>query len=79
MKTVVWDKDSTLINETINVPRKSMRAIVMLFSNPMRKESEEFQYPKIESVKITVEGVPNTVYGQLVTKKRMFEEAQQVL
>ena len=25
MKTVVWGKDSTLINETIKIPKKSMR------------------------------------------------------
>ena len=30
MKTVVWDKDSTLTNEIINPPTKLMRAIIML-------------------------------------------------
>ena len=32
MKTVVWAAASTLMNENINIPRKSMKAIVLLFT-----------------------------------------------
>ena len=32
MKTTVWAAASTLINENISIPRKSMKAIVMLFT-----------------------------------------------
>ncbi|CAB3998807.1 Hypothetical predicted protein, partial [Paramuricea clavata] len=48
MKKTEWSKDSTIINETINVPRKSMKAIVMLFTNKTKTDSEEYVYPNIE-------------------------------
>ena len=40
MKTVEWDKDATLHNETINMPRKSMKAVVLLFRNTTITDSE---------------------------------------
>ena len=53
MKTTEWDKSSTLINETINLPRKSMKAVVLLFKTEAPAGSEEYVYPNIESVKVT--------------------------
>ena len=41
MKTTEWDKSSTPINETINVPRKSMKAVVLLFKTKTITDSEE--------------------------------------
>ena len=75
MKTTEWDKDTTLHNETINIPRKSMKAVVMLFRNKTITNSEEFVYPNITEVKISVEGIPNSVYSQGMPKRRFFEEA----
>ena len=45
MKTVVWAAASTLLNENINIPRKSMRSIVLLFTKQSRSDSEEYLYP----------------------------------
>ena len=64
MKTTVWAASSTLINENVNIPHKSMRAIVLLFTNTTRKDSKEFPYPNITKVKLTIEGIPNKVYLQ---------------
>ena len=75
IKTVEWDKDATLHNETINIPRKSMKAIVLLFRNKTVTDSEQFVYPNIEEVKISVEGVSNSIYSQGMPKSRFFEEA----
>ena len=75
MKTTEWDKDSTLINETINLPRKSMKAVVLLFKSKTPSGSEEYVYPNIEEVKVTIEGVPNSVYSQGIPKSRFHEEA----
>ena len=47
MKTLNWAASSTLINENINLPRKSMKAIVLLFSKSTVVDSEEFMYPNI--------------------------------
>ena len=75
MKTTEWDKDSTLINETINLPRRSMKAVVLLFRSKTPSESEEYLYPNIQEVKVTIEGVPNSVYSQGIPKSRLHEEA----
>ena len=75
MKTTEWDKNTTLVNETINLPRRSMKAVVMLFKSKTPSGSEEYVYPNIEGVKVTIEGVPNSVYSQGIPKSRFHEEA----
>ena len=74
MKTISWAAASTLINENIIIPRKSMKAIVLLFTSTTRKDSEEFLYPNITEVKLTIEGVPNQVYSQGIPKSRFYDE-----
>ena len=56
MKTTEWDKDSTLVNESINLPRKSMRAVVLLFKK--KAPAREFRtlctvkvFPRTDSTK----------------------------
>ena len=39
MKTVTWSPASTLINENIDIPRKSKKAIVLLFTKTSRIDS----------------------------------------
>ena len=79
LKFVEWDKDATIVNETINIPRKGMRGILMLFQEKDEKDPEKFVYPNITSLKITIEGVPNMIYSQGLPKKSIFEEAQRLL
>ncbi|CAB4004522.1 Hypothetical predicted protein [Paramuricea clavata] len=76
MRTSNWDKDLTIVNENINIPRKSMSAIVLLFTNRVRIDSEEYIYPNIDKVNLTIEGVPNAVFSQGLHKNRFFEEAK---
>ena len=72
-----WHKDSTLVNETINLPRKSMKAIVMLFKiKEGATNSEKYFYPSISGVKITVEGIPNAIFSQGMKKHHFFTEAR---
>jgi hypothetical protein len=78
MKKTEWSKDSTTINETINAPRRSTKAIVMLFTNKTKTDSEEYIYPNIEKVRVTIEGVPNAVYSQGIPKTRLYEEARRL-
>ena len=73
-----WAASSTVINELINVPRKSMKAIVMLFIKNNRTDSEEFIYPNITEVKLQIEGVPGQVYSQGIKKSRFYEEAMRL-
>ncbi|CAB4001519.1 Hypothetical predicted protein [Paramuricea clavata] len=76
MRTSNWDKDLTIVNENINIPRKNMSAIVLLFTNRVRTDSEEYIYPNIDKVNLTIEGVPNAVFFQGLHKNRFFEEAK---
>ena len=75
MKKETWDKDSTIINQNINLPRASMKGIVFLFTQEPRTDSELYINPNIEEVKITIEGKPNLVYSQGIPKNRFYEEA----
>ena len=75
MKTVNWNPTSTLENENINLPRKSMKAILLLFSKSTVVDSEEYMYPNINEVKITIEGVRNVVYSQGIPKSRFYDGA----
>ncbi|CAB4029204.1 Hypothetical predicted protein [Paramuricea clavata] len=78
MKKTEWDKSLTIVNETVNLPRRSMKAIVMLFTEKTPTDSEEYIFPNIDKVKVTIEGVPNVVYSQGMTKTRMYEEAKRL-
>ena len=72
VKTLSWNKDSTVENETINFPRQSLKAVVMLFRNKTVTDSEEFVFPNIETVKVTIEGTPNQIYGQGIPKNMFY-------
>ena len=80
LKSVEWDKDTTMVNETINITRKTMRGTLMLFQEKDETDPEKFINPNrcITSAKITIEGVPNMIYSQGLPKKRIFEEAQRL-
>ena len=78
MKKETWDKDVTIVNENINLPRASMKAIVFLFTQEPRTNSELFVYPNIEKVKITIEGKPNLIYSQGIPKNRFYDEAKRM-
>ena len=56
MKTTVWGKATMLVNENTNLPRKSIKTIVFLFSKTTSpNDPEEYLYPNIESIKVTIE------------------------
>ena len=56
-----------VINEHINVPRRSMSGILCLFNEKITagaRNSEGFFYPDIQSVAITINGMPNKLYSK---------------
>ena len=73
-----WGKDTTLVNKTINLPCSSMKYIVMFFRKKTLTDSEEYVYPGIKRVDVTIKGNPNSIYGQGLTKPKLFEEARKV-
>jgi hypothetical protein len=78
LKTTVWAKDATRFNESIDVPRESMRAIVLLFRKRTITDSEEYIFPSIEKVKVTIEGKPNAVYSRGLTTENLYDEAKRL-
>jgi len=61
----------TIINEHINVPRRSMSGIMILFIEPFTggaRDSEKFVYPNLTNVSINVDGMPNKVYSRGMQK-----------
>ena len=72
LKVEEWNKDLTVINETINTPNKSMKG------EKGETDSEKFANPNITNVSITIEGVPNMVYSEGLPKERIYEEAQRL-
>ena len=55
LKTLPWNKSSTREVIDVNIPRKSMKAVVLLFTKDAG-DSEEFVFPELKRVNATVEG-----------------------
>ena len=58
--------NDSVINEHVNVPRRSMTGLLFLFTAPSvagTRDSEKFVNPDITSVKIDIDGVPNNIHG----------------
>lgn len=78
LKTISIDKGSdTIINESINVPRRSMKGLLLLFYETYTagtRNSEKTFNPNITDVKLTVDGIPNKIYSQGMQARDMWEE-----
>ena len=71
----MWPANSTLHNIHINPSRQSLRAIVCLFKTDT-VNNESFEYPNIEHVKITSDGMVGALYNQGIPKDKLFVEAK---
>ena len=76
LKTLEWRKNSTRKVIDINIPRESMKAVVLLCTQKKPTDSEEFYNAEVESVKVTIEGNPNSVYSQGLKRSQIYEEAK---
>ena len=76
LRSVEWKKDSTKESIDVNIPCKSMKAIVLLFTKKDSTDSEEFINPKIEKVRVLIEGKPNSVYSKGLVKSNIYDEAR---
>ena len=67
----------TIINEGVNVPRQSMKGLLLLFCEPHAggaRDTEKFFTPDITSVKITVDGIPNKIFSQGMESRSIWDE-----
>ncbi len=78
LKPTNWGKDQTSVVESVNVPRRSMRAIVMLFKHADTVDSEEYIYPNITKVDVTIDGRPNAVYSNGIGIDDLYREARRI-
>ena len=80
-KTFTFSKpNDSVINEHINVPRRSMTGILLLFTeNPTEgtRDSEKFVNPYITSVKINIDRVPNMLYSKGMLPTDQWESIKQ--
>ncbi|PFX21218.1 hypothetical protein AWC38_SpisGene14301 [Stylophora pistillata] len=78
LKTMSIDKGSdTIINESINVPRRSMKGLLLLFYETYTagtRNSEKTFNPNITDVKLTFDGIPMKIYSQGMQARDMWEE-----
>lgn len=75
--TIKKDTDA-IINETINVPRRSMKGILLLFVKPYAagtRDSEKILYPELTSVRVTIDGFPNKIYSKGLQVRDFWDEA----
>ena len=52
-----------------------MKALVLLFTKKDAGDSEEFVFPELKRVNVTVEGNPNDIYSEDLAKRDMYREA----
>ena len=66
-KTISIAKGSdTIINGSINVPRRSIKGLLLLFYEPYTagtRDSEKSFNPDIDEVKVVVNGIPNMLFS----------------
>ena len=67
-KTISISKQNdSIINEHVNLPRRSMTGILCLFKEDYdegKRDSEKFVNPYIKSVNINIDGMPNRLYSK---------------
>ena len=78
LKPTNWGKDQTSVVEFTNVPRKSMRAMVILFKYADTEDSEEYIYPNITKVDVTIDRRPNAVYSNGMSTDDLYREAKRI-
>ena len=68
-RIISLNDSSTSFSVDINSHSKSLKGVLLIFTKErsatkFNRDTEEFFNPKITKVEVTVEGVPNKLYGQ---------------
>ena len=74
-RTETWQASDTIRNIHVNPSRRSLKAIVCLFRTD-NESTENFEYPNIERVRITADGVPGAIYNHGIPNDKLFLEAK---
>ena len=73
------NKSDTSFSVDINSPSKSLKGVLLIFTqeriaSKFARDTEEFYNPKITKVEVTVEGVPNELYVQNMEYRHQYDE-----
>ena len=73
------NKSDTSFSVDINSPSKSLKGVLLIFTQErsatkFTRDTEEFYNPKITKVEVTVEGVPNQIYSQNMKYRHQYDE-----
>ena len=78
-RIIPLNKSNTSFSVDINSPSKSLKGVLLIFTQErsatkFARDTEEFYNPKITKVKVTVEGVPNELYAQNMEYRHQYDE-----
>ena len=78
-RIIPLNKSDTSLSVDINSPSKSLKGVLLIFTQErsatkFARDTEEFYNPKITKVEITVEGVPNELYAQNMEYRHQYDE-----
>ena len=80
-KTIRFAKGSeTLLNIKVNSQRRSLKAILLLFTEPYTagtRDSEKYVLPDLTKVKVTINGSPDMLCNEGIIGPDLWEEASQ--
>ena len=73
------NKSDTSFSVDINSPSKSLKGVLLIFTQERSatkfpRDTEEFYNPKITKVEVTVKGVPNELYAQNMEYRHQHDE-----
>ena len=78
-RIIPLNKSDTSFSVDINSPSKSLRSVLLIFTQERSAtkfawDTEEFYNPKVTKVEVTVEGVPNELYVQNMEYRHQYDE-----
>ena len=79
LKKDILNKTDTIYSANINMPRRSIKGVLLLFENPFtagERNSETFPFVNISKLDITIEGMVNKIYAQGFKPYQHFQEAK---
>ena len=74
-----FNKSDTSFSVDINSPSKSLKGVLLIFTQErsatkFARDTKEFYNPKITKVAVTVEGVPYELYAQNMAYRHQYDE-----
>ena len=78
-RVIPLNKSDTSFSVDINSPSKSLKGVLLIFTQErsatkFARDTEEFYNFKITKVEVTMEGVPNELYAQNVKYRHQYDE-----